>query len=142
MNTCTQPSCQIWFLPSLHKNLRKKLLNASTLVLRSAFFLHDWKISNADLHTLVGQATPAQYSKYSLAIALFKVFKHECPENMRNLISFFMREKTNFFTSNNSSRVGYNSLSNRFSSLCFAILCFHWLSVSLNEMKVKCKRIL
>ena len=40
--------CQIWFLPSLHKSLRKKLLSLSALVLRSAFFLHDWKISNVD----------------------------------------------------------------------------------------------
>jgi len=33
--------CQIWFLPTLHKSLQQKLLSLSTLILRSAFFLHD-----------------------------------------------------------------------------------------------------
>jgi hypothetical protein len=30
--------CQIWFLPTLHKSLRQKLLSLSALILRSAFF--------------------------------------------------------------------------------------------------------
>ena len=136
--------CQIWFLPSLHKNLKKKLLNASTMILRSAFFLHDWQISNTDLHFLVGRATPAQYCKYTHAIAMFNVFKHECPTNvwLNAQFNFFFHERKNqiLFTSNNLSRVGFNSLSNRFTSVCHS-LCFDWLSVSLNEMKVRCKRI-
>ena len=136
--------CQIWFLPSLHKSLRQKLLSLSTLVLRSAFFLHDWKISNADLHALVGRATPSQYCKYSHAIAMYNVFKHECPSNvwLSAQFNFIFHERKNqiLFTSNSSKRVGLNSLSNRFNFVCH-MLEFDWLSLSLDAMKVRCKRI-
>ena len=136
--------CQIWFLPSLHKSLRQKLLSLSALVLRSAFFLHDWKISNVDLHALVGRATPLQYCKYSHAIAMYNVLKHECPSNvwLSAQFNFFFHERKNqvLFTSNNSTRVGFNSLSNRFHFVC-RMLEFDWLSLSLDAMKVRCKRL-
>ena len=136
--------CQIWFLPSLHKSLRKKLLSLSALVLRSAFFLYDWKISNVDLHALVGWATPLQYCKYSHAIAMYNVLKHECPLNvcLSAQFNFFFHERKNqvLFTSNNSTRVGFNSLSNRFHFVC-RMLEFDWLSLSLHAMKVICKRL-
>ena len=136
--------CQIWFLPSLHKRLKKKLLATSALILRSSFFLHDWKISNVDLHGLVGRATPSQYCKYSHAIAMYNVFKHECPSNVwlnaQFNFSFHERKNQILFTSNNSTKVGYNSLSNRFNTVSHC-LSFDWLSSSLEVMKVKCKRI-
>jgi len=136
--------CQIWFLPSLHKRLKKKLLATSALILRSSFFLHDWKISNVDLHELVGRATPSQYCKYSHAIAMYNVFKHECPSNVwlnaQFNFSFHERKNQILFTSNNSTKVGYNSLSNRFTTVSHC-LSFDWLSSSLEVMKVKCKRI-
>lgn len=136
--------CQIWFLPTLHKSLQQKLLSLSTLILRSAFFLHDWKISNVDIHTLVGRATPFQYCKYSHAIAMFNVFKNECPSNvwLNAQFNFIFLERKNqiLFVSNNSSKVGYNSLSNRFSFVCHA-LDFDWMSLSLSAMKSRCKRI-
>jgi hypothetical protein len=136
--------CQIWFLPSLHKSLKQKLLSLSTLVLRSSFFLHDWSISNCDLHAIVGRATPNQYSKYSHSIALYNVFKHECPSNVwvNAQFNFFFHERKNqvFFTSSNSTRVGCNSLSNRFGFVCH-MLDFDWLSLSLDSMKVRCKKI-
>ena len=136
--------CQIWFLPSLHKSLRQKLLSLSALVLRSAFFLHDWKISNVDLHALVGRATPLQYCKYSHAIAMYNVLKHECPSNvwLSAQFNFFFHERKNqvLFTSSNYTRVGFNSLSNRFHFVCH-MLEFDWLSLSLDAMKVRCKRL-
>jgi len=136
--------CQVWFLPTLHGSLKSKLLSLSALVLRSSFFLHEWKISNIDLHALVGRATPSQYCKYSHAIAMFNVFKNECPTNvwLDAQFNFIFHERKNqvLFVSNNSSKVGYNSLSNRFRYVCHA-LDFDWLSLSLGAMKSRCKRI-
>ena len=118
-------------------------MSLSTLVLRSAFFLHDWKISNADLHALVGRATPSQYCKYSHAIAMYNVFIHECPyvwlSAQFNFI-VYERKKQILFTSSNSTRGGLNCLSNGFNFESF-LMEFDWLSLSLDAMKIRCKRI-
>ena len=71
------------FYPPFTKATGGNSLSLWTLVLRSAFFLYDWKISNGDLHALVGPSSPSQYFEYSLAIAMYNVLKHECPLNVR-----------------------------------------------------------
>ena len=72
------------------------------------------------------------------------VFKHECPSNvwLSAQFNFIFHERKNqiLFTSNSSKRVGLNSLSNRFNFVCH-MLEFDWLSLSLDAMKVRCKRI-
>jgi hypothetical protein len=136
--------CQIWLLPSLHRSLKQKLLSLSTLILKSSFMLNEWPLSNVDLHALVGRATPEQYCFYSHALAMFNVFKNECPSNIwiRSQFNFVFHPRSNhyFFISSNSTRVGRNSLSNRFDFVS-RLLKFDWLSLTKSAMKVKCKRL-
>ena len=106
------------FYPPFTKATGSNSLSLWTLVLRSAFFLNDWKISNGDLHALVGPPSPSQYFKYSHAIAMYNVLKHECPLNVRlsAQFDFIFHEWKNqiLFTSNNYTKVGLISLSNHF----------------------------
>ena len=103
---------------------------------------YHYLMSFESMHYANQRATPSQYSTYTHALLLYKVFNDETmSNNWLNLFfnqNFNQRNPTVIFFNTANFRVGNNILSNRFILLNGKIE-LSWLNDSYNNYKIKCK---
>ena len=136
---------EIWNLPTLNIQLRKKLLSASANAIKICITNIPPNTSYESLHRLVKRGTPKQMSDYKHAIQLFKLYNSTNMSDDWVELNFQQNhngrnEKLLIFTTSNY-KVGQNLLVNRFKALNNKIN-LNWLNESLNSFKIKCKKLL
>ena len=135
---------EIWQIPNLKTSLKQKLLSTSAKALKvcSKTFIDD--ISFFNLHRSFDRATPEQMMLYKLALSLFKIYNsnfNSIEFVMLNFNQIFTSRQTKFITSKSThSKIGLNSLANRFYALNNKIP-LDWLNHSFVTYKVKCKNL-
>ena len=137
-------SAQVWLIPTLKADLKRKLLNCSSQALKLIGGDDFGLFSFEDLHTMFGRATPCKWSSYTNSIQLYSIMLNERPESLWTALqdTFILNERTNIFSfvRNNRTRVGANSFKNRL-SLIAEQLYFNDFNLSKDSFKVKCKNI-
>ena len=135
-------NANVWLLPTLSPQLKQKLLSASAAPLKLTTNNYNYMMSFESLHYVNQRATPTQYSTYTNALLLHKVFNDETMSN--DWLDLFFNQNFNqryatvkFFSTANF-KIGGNILSNRFISLNGQIE-LSWLNESYNNFKIKCK---
>ena len=135
---------EIWQLPSIKASLKQKLLSISARALKVCNKINLDDVSFLNLHKLNGRSTPDQMMLYKLALSLFRVYNtnyNSIEFTALNFNQILTSRQTRFKTSrNNKTKVGLNSLANRFHALNDQIP-LEWLNDSYITYKVKCKNV-
>ena len=135
---------EIWNLPSLNTNLKKKLLSASANAIKLCLSKLPQNTSYESIHSLAKRGTQTQMCLYKHAIQLHKLFNSTVMSDNWISLNFQQNyngrnEKLQIFTISNY-KVGPNLLVNRFKPLNIKIE-YTWLNESLNSFKIKCKKL-
>ena len=134
---------EIWHLPSLHVNLRQKLLSSSAKAIRmcSKSYIND--LSFDTLHARYNRATPEKVLLYKHALSHYKLFNstdHNVEWVSLNLNQINTSRQTHFITGkSNLKRVGLNAIANRYHILNGKIPLNNF-NKSLNSFKIMCKK--
>jgi len=135
---------QVWLGPMLIKGLKKRLLAASSWIIRAALGLDDWLISYKDLHEIAGRGTPDQMQDYFHSIAFYDIFNYQLPEQLwvelNDRSSMNDRTRRVNIMSTNKTRIGLNSLLNRLNKTTREIDANH-LNLSKPTYKARMKQI-
>ena len=136
---------EIWHLPNLKKELKKKLISISARAIKVAMYYPDSMISFENIHKMNQRATPETFMTYKCAIQLFKLYnanEHSLEWISLNENQILTTRQTNFMImKTNNTKVGLNILTNRFHILN-GLIPLSWLNFSLSTFKIKCKRLL
>ena len=135
---------EIWNLPTLSSQLKKKLLSASANALKMCMTRLPLNTSFDSIHRLAKRGTPTQMCNYKHALQLYKLFNSETMTEDWVSLNFQQqfngrRNRFQFFTSSNY-KVGNNLMVNRFRQLNNKI-DYNWLNESFNSYKIKCKKL-
>ena len=135
---------EIWHLPTLKHNLKQKLLSSSAKAIKVCVNYFTSDVSFDNLHAMYHRATPEKVLLYKLALSLFKIYNsnfNSIEFVMLNFNQIFTSRQTKFITSKSThSKIGLNSLANRFYALNNKIP-LDWLNHSFVTYKVKCKNL-
>ena len=131
-------------MPSLKKELKKKLISFSARAIKVAMYYPDSMISFENIHKMNKRATPETFMTYEGAIQLFKLYNANEPSldwNSLNENQILTTRQTNFLImKTNNTKVGLNILTNRTHTEWSIPLS--WLNLSFSAFKLKCKRLL
>ena len=135
---------RIWLLSTLNANIKKQLWQSSSRMLKIVD--GDWKgaTSFVNLHRKYKRATPAMWCKYTTAMSMWDIIKHNVPE--KAVVKATMnrqysgRNEGTLFTRSNTTKIGYNCISNRLQVVSRA-LDFNWQDLSKDSYKMKCKNV-
>ena len=102
---------EIWHLPSLNVNLKKKLLSSSAKAIKTCVKYCTNDVSFLRLHEIFKRSTPNNYMVYKHALCLFKLMNEPSPHSMEwvslNLNQIITSRQTKFkIMAINSKRVG------------------------------------
>ena len=132
-------------MPSLKKELKKKLISFSARAIKVAMYYPDSMISFENIHKMNKRATPKTFMTYQCAIQLFKLYnanESSLEWNSLNENQILTTRQTNFLVmKTNNTKVELNILTNRLHILN-GIIPLSWLNLSLSAFKLKCKRLL
>ena len=135
---------EVWLIPSLKSNLKKKLLNISTQALRIAVEDVYSTFSAIELHVMLNRFTPKQMSNYLSLLNIYRCINNKIPELLwiDLQFKFFPLTRTNKFilAPTNRIKVGANSLSNRL-SYASTLITNDDLNKEYKSFKVLAKRI-
>ena len=136
---------EIWHLPSLKYELKKKLLSISARALKVTMYYPDNMISYENIHKMNNRAMPEAFMSYKLTIQLYKLYNsvnHSLEWVSMNLNQILTTRQTNFITlKTNKTKVGLNILSNRLHSIN-GLIPLTWLNQSICTFKINCKKLL
>ena len=132
---------EIWHLPSLHVNLKQKLLSSSAKKMCAKYNTNDMPFIK--LHELYHRAIPEMFLLYKLALSFFKLFNsNDCTTEWvaLNFNQINTSRQLGFITSKtNIKRVGLNVLANRLYVLNGKIPLTLF-NKSIDTFKVYCKK--
>jgi hypothetical protein len=135
---------EIWLLPTLNPQSKRKLLSASAAPLKLITRNYDRSMSFESLHFQNKRATPTQMTLYKHALLFHKTYNDESMS--RDWTDMFFNQQFNnrattakFYNTSNF-KVGNNILSNRFVILNSKIP-LEWLNESMLSFKIHCKRL-
>ena len=137
-------NCEIWLSPDLSGRNKQQILAASANALKLLNNFSDLRTSYVQLHCQENRAVPMNFSKYRLAIQLYKIYNNDYFnddwQDMNAQQNFNARME--MFQINDFSRlkVGKNILCNRLTVLNNQIQ-LNWLNLSLTSFKLKVKSI-
>ena len=135
-------NCEIWQIPSLKTNLKRKLLTASAKAIKMCLNYDTSNISYENMHKIVHRSTPENFLLYKHALALYKLYWSDDPTFefcALNNNSIFTSRQVVFITSkDNKRRVGINALANRLYPLNNRIPLMQ-LNKGMNSYKIFCK---
>jgi len=136
----------VWLLPSLTINLQKTMMTLSAMILKTitgATCNEVDKLSYYELHRATKRATPNQMMKYVQATNLHRIMTSKTPENVYlDLLVHHIENRRHYkpsFTTNNSSRVGFNIFRNRIRAMCNEISSDMTLQ-TFNQLKINAKK--
>ena len=123
---------------------KQQILAASSNALKILNNLSDLRISYLQLHNQEKRAIPMNFSKYRLAIQLYKIYNDNNENNDwqdMNIQQNFNARNENFHINDTSNvKVGRNILCNRLTCLN-GELKLEWLNLSLTAFKLKAKSV-
>ena len=135
---------EVWMISSLKVILKNNLLSASANAIKMAFHYPKTLISYNNLHQMAERATPEMFSKYKLALLLYKIYNTHIPQDewiLLNLNQYFTPRQTTFMINHNIKNIaGKNVLYNRLNELNGQI-SLDSLNLSLNCFKIECKKL-
>ena len=70
---------EIWHIPSLKHELKKKLTSVSAITIKTCMYYPDCMISNKNLHKMNNRALPEAFMSYKVAIQLYKLYNATKP---------------------------------------------------------------
>ena len=130
---------EIWYTKSLNANLKQQIFASSARALKLSLHYPPELTNYMTLHKKTKRATPEMYNEYKLSLMLFKLY-NECIPNLEwvnlNFQLVTMSRQTHFCCiKNNNSKIGLQTLTNRFHCLNNKIP-LDWLNLSLNSFKI------
>ena len=137
-------NCKVWLSQELKGLIKQQILAASSNALKMINNVSDLRILYQQLHIQEKRATPMNFSKYRLAIQLFKIYNGV--EENNDWVDMNVQQNFNarneYFHINDASKVkvGRNILCNRLTCLNGEIK-FDWLNLGLTAFKLKAKSI-
>ena len=135
---------EVWLSSYLNENVKHKLFVASANTLKMCKNYQCNMTSFIDLHKNLGRATPLMISDYKCALQLYKTFNECTPIDewvYLNLDQVNTSRQTTFQINRNcKTRIGRNSLCNRFHQINGKIP-FLWLGQTYHSYKIKCKKL-
>ena len=137
-------NCEIWLSNDLNGRIKQHILAASANALKLLNNVSDLRTSFAQLHCQEKRAMPLIFSKYTLAILLYKIYNNDCFDDdwqdMNAQQNFNARMEMFQVSDFSRLKVGKNILCNRLSILNNQIN-LNWLNLSLTSFKLKVKSI-
>ena len=136
---------EIWHIPSLKNDLKKKLTSISAKAIKTCMYYPDNMISFENIHKMNNRAMPEAFMTYKLAIQLHKLY-NACNTSFDwvslNFDQILTSRQIHFLISkSNNHKVGMNILPNRFSVLN-GIIPLSWLNYSIDKFKINVKKLL
>ena len=137
-------NCEIWLSNDLNGRNKQQILAASANALKLLNNVSEMRTSFIQLHCQEKRAMPMNFSKYRLAIQLYKIYNNKYFDDdwqdMNAQQNFNARME--MFQINDFSRlkVGKNILCNRLTVLNNQVK-LSWLNLSLTSFKLKVKSI-
>ena len=133
---------EIWHIPSISNNAKRKLLSASAQPLKFCHYKYDRNISFNCLHSTLKRATPTQIMTYKHALLLHKVYNDETisPE-WQDLFfnqTFNNRSPNANFIDTSRFKQGKNLLINRFTCIN-NLIPYNVLNLKYGAFKIWCK---
>ena len=137
-------ACQVWLLPSISSNLKRKLISTSSSALRLVAGTDFDFFSFEEIHILFNRATPEQWKKYQMANQLFNVINNQKPNTMWIKLqeNFRINNRTDTFKfeRTNLRKIGLNCFINRLFEIekSFKFTDFN---CAKSTFKLKCKKL-
>ena len=135
---------KIWHIPNLKTVLKKKLTSISAKAIKTCMFYPDRMISFENTHKMNNRALPESVMTYKMALQLYRLYNANDMSldwNSLNFIQILTTRQTVFIISKtNKTKVGLNTLANRFSILKGHIP-LTWLNASLDTFKINCNKL-
>ena len=133
---------EIWNIPNLKADLKRRLLSASANALKVCTPTYHDRMSYLELHKINNRATPAEFSNYKHALLLHKLIHTEIPTldwiDLNFQQTFNRRSTSVNFVKNNRFKIGENLMCNRFGVLNGKIT-HEMLNLGTDSFKVTCK---
>ena len=133
---------EIWNIPYLKTDLKRRLLSASANALKVCTPTYHDRMSYLELHRINNRATPTEFSNYKHALLLHKLIHTEIPTldwiDLNFQQTFNRRSTTVNFVKTNRFKVGENLMCNRFGVLNGKIT-HEMLNLGTDSFKVNCK---
>ena len=137
-------NCEVWMISSLKANQQNSLLSDSANDLKMAFHYPRRLINYKTLHQISKRATPEMFSKYKLALLLYKIYNQCIPHDewiVLNFNQYITTRQTSFMTNHNiKNNVGKNALINRLNDLN-GLISLDSLNLNIDGYKIECKKI-
>ena len=136
---------EIWHIPTLKNELKKKLTSISAKAIKTCMYYPDNMISYENIHKMNNRAMPESFMTYKIAIQLHKLYNTSNPSldwTSLNYNQILTSRQTQFLIAkSNRHKVGMNILPNRFSVLNGKIP-LTWLNYSIDKFKIHIKKLL
>ena len=135
---------EIWHIPSLKNELKKKMTSISAKAIKTCMYYPDRMISYENTHKMNNRAMPEAFMSYKTAIQLHKVYNQTDPSldwiNLHFDQILTSRQTEFLISKTNKTKVGLNILSNRFAILN-GLIPLRWLNFNIDTYKIHCKQI-
>ena len=135
---------EIWQIPNLKHDLKKKLTNVSATAIKVCMFYPDRMISHVNIHKMNNRAMPESLMTYKMALQLHKLYNTNDQSldwislNFDQILT--SRQTTFMISKTNKTKIGLNTMANRLSILNGRIP-LSWLNATLSTYKIKCKKL-
>ena len=133
----------VWLITTLTANLKKKLWQSSSRMLRIIDKDYERLNSFRSLHLKYKRASPEQWGNYTTAVALYRIITSQSQDSLVNAITLNVlhneRREGMLLTRSNNTKMGYNCLSNR---LQFVTNKLHgnWMDMTTSQFRMLCKK--
>ena len=135
---------EIWQIPNLKGDLKKKLTTVSATAIKVCMFYPDRMISHVNIHKMNNRAMPESLMTYKMALQLHKLYNTNDQSldwislNFDQILT--SRQTTFMISKTNKTKIGLKTMANRLSILNSRIP-LSWLNATLSMYKVKCKKL-
>ena len=135
---------EIWHLPTLKQNLKKKIMSLSANALKLCMKYDTRMVSFEKIHEMTQRATPENYLLYRHALMLYKILNSTdyslewCELNYNQI--FTSRQVCFIASKSNRLKVGQNAFANR-SYVLNNKIPLTWFNGSMETFKIKCKQL-
>ena len=134
---------KVWLISTLHHGIKKQLWQISSRMLRIVERDFTSNLSYMKLHKKYQRATPTMWCNYATATAMWSVLNEQISESIliKMMLNHLHAERRPglLFTRSNSSKIGFNCLSNRLQTVSNR-LKIDWQDMKKEQFKVICKK--
>ena len=112
---------EIWQIPNLKNDLKKKLTSVSKTANKYCMFYHDRTISHVNIHKMNNSSMPESLMSYKMTLQLHKLYNTNDQSldwislNFDQILT--SRQTTFMISKTNKTKIGLNTMANRLSIL-------------------------